>query len=109
MAMLLPFLALDLLLSVMTDSIKAIHALLADELLSGNKKHRARLGSDAVSGRRADELLLQLASFLHLFLPPSSPNVLWELTTLSACLLVCLIILLPFHSIAQTRVCAVRY
>ena len=32
--MLLPFLALDFLLSVMTDSIKAIHALLADEFLS---------------------------------------------------------------------------
>ena len=32
--MLFPLLALDLLLSVMTDSIKAIHALLADEFLS---------------------------------------------------------------------------
>ena len=33
--MLLPRLALDLLLSVMADSIKAIHTLLADEFLSG--------------------------------------------------------------------------
>ena len=32
--MLLPLLALDLLLSVMTDSVNAIHALLADEFLS---------------------------------------------------------------------------
>ena len=34
MAMLLPLLALDLLLSVMTDSIQAVHALLGDEFLS---------------------------------------------------------------------------
>ena len=34
--MLLPLLALDLLLSVMADSVKAIHALLANEFLSGN-------------------------------------------------------------------------
>jgi hypothetical protein len=34
--MLVPLLALDLLLSVMADSIEAIHALLADKILSWN-------------------------------------------------------------------------
>ena len=35
-AVLLPFLTLDLLLSIMTYSVKAIHALLANDLFSGN-------------------------------------------------------------------------